>query len=256
MLEACALVKQFGSVRAVDQVSFSVNPGDVLGYLGPNGSGKTTTVNMIVGLTAPTRGRVEIDGADIWDDVVAYRSRVGYVPEEPHLYPYLTGREYLELVGRLRGMSEREVGRKATSLLGLFALAPDSYAPLSAYSKGMRQKVLVCAALLHNPDLLVFDEPMSGLDAASAVTFRHLIRALARAGKMILYSSHELDAVERVSTSVIVLHQGRAVAHDSVERLRALMKVESLEEIFSELVFSEDPEAVAGRIVDAMVTRG
>jgi ABC-2 type transport system ATP-binding protein len=255
MLEARELVKQFGGVRAVDHVSFTVEPGDVLGYLGPNGSGKTTTVNMVVGLTAPTRGSICIDGVDIWEDICAYRRRVGYVPEEPHLYPYLTGREYLELVGRLRGIREAELARKVTALLGLFSLAPDSYAPLSAYSKGMRQKVLVSAALLHNPDLLVFDEPMSGLDAASAVMFRHLIRALAQTGKMILYSSHELDAVERVSTSVIVLHQGRAVAHDSVERLRTLMKVKSLEEVFSELVFTEDPETVAARIVDCMVTR-
>jgi ABC-2 type transport system ATP-binding protein len=119
----------------------------------------------------------------------------------------------------------------------------------------MRQKVLISAALLHDPDLLVFDEPMSGLDAASAVMFRHLIKALARAGKTVLYSSHELEAVERVADRVVVLHQGRMAAHDSVERLRELMKLDSLEEIFTELVFSEDPEAVAGRIVDTVVSR-
>jgi ABC-2 type transport system ATP-binding protein len=255
MLEARALVKRFGGVRAVDQVTFSVRPSEVLGYLGPNGSGKTTTVNMLVGLIQPTRGQVVFEGHDIWDDIVAYRRRVGYVPEEPNLYPYLTGREYLELVGRLRGLPAAELDRKITALLGLFALEPDSHSPLSSYSKGMRQKVLISAALLHNPDLLVFDEPMSGLDAASAVVFRHLIKALARAGKMVLYSSHELETVERVADRVIVLHQGRMVAHDSVERLRELMQLESLEQIFSELVFTEDPQAVAGRIVDAMVSR-
>jgi len=256
MLEAHGLVKLYGGTRAVDGVSFAVKPSDVLGYLGPNGSGKTTTVNMIVGLTQPTRGSVRLDGADIWQDIVGFRRRVGYVPEEPHLYPYLTGREYLDLVGRLRGLPGPLLDRRAAALLGLFSLSADSGTPLSAYSKGMRQKVLICAALLHNPDLLVFDEPMSGLDAASAVMFRHLIKALARAGKMVLYSSHELEAVERVAASVIVLDHGRAVAHDSVERLRVLMKRESLEQIFSELVFTEDPETVAGRIVDAMVTAG
>ena len=254
MLEARALVKQFGGLRAVDQVTFSVGPSEVLGYLGPNGSGKTTTVNMLVGLVQPTRGQVCIDGQDIWQDIVAYRRRVGYVPEEPNLYPYLTGREYLQLVGRLRGLPEAALDRKITALLGLFSLEPDSHSPLSSYSKGMRQKVLISAALMHNPDLLVFDEPMSGLDAASAVVFRHLIKGLARAGKVVLYSSHELETVERVADRVIVLHQGRMVAHDSVERLRELMRLESLEQIFSELVFTEDPQAVAGRIVDAVIS--
>jgi ABC-2 type transport system ATP-binding protein len=256
MLEACGLVKRFGGLTAVDGVSFDVRPGEVLGYLGPNGSGKTTTVSMVVGLLQPTRGHVCFDGGDVWDDIVGYRRRVGYVPEEPILYPYLTGREYLEFVGRLRGLPASLVDRKIAALLALFALEPDSHSPLSSYSKGMRQKVLISAALLHDPQLLVFDEPMSGLDAASAVIFRHLIKALAEAGKIVLYSSHELDAVERVATRVAVLHHGRMVAHDSVARLRALMQRESLEDIFSELVFTEDPAAVAGRIVDVMISRG
>ena len=254
MLEARGLVKRFGGVRAVDDVSFAVRPSEVLGYLGPNGSGKTITVNMLVGLIQPTRGQVRFDGRDIWDDIVEFRRRVGYVPEEPNLYPYLTGREYLELVGRLRSLPAGLLERKIAALLGAFSLEPDSHSPLSSYSKGMRQKVLISAALLHNPDLLVFDEPMSGLDAASAVVFRHLIKALARAGKMVLYSSHELETVERVATRVVVLHQGRMVAHDSVERLRELMQLESLEQIFAELVFTEDPQAVAGRIVDAVLS--
>jgi ABC-2 type transport system ATP-binding protein len=255
MLEARGLVKRFGGTMAVNDVSFTVGPSEVLGYLGPNGSGKTTTVNMLVGLMQPTRGHVLFDGRDIWDDIVAYRRRVGYVPEEPNLYPYLTGREYLELVGRLRSLPDPLLGRRITRLLTLFSLEPDGHSPLSSYSKGMRQKVLISAALLHDPELLVFDEPMSGLDAASAVTFRHLIKALARAGKTVLYSSHELEAVERVANRVVVLHQGRMAAHDSVERLRELMKLDSLEEIFAELVFTEDPEAVADRIVDAVVSR-
>ena len=255
MLEACGLVKRFGGTVAVNDVSFAVGPSQVLGYLGPNGSGKTTTVNMLVGLLRPTRGHVRFDGRDIWDDIVGYRRRVGYVPEEPNLYPYLTGREYLELVGHLRSLPDRQLGRRLTRLLTLFSLEPDSHSPLSSYSKGMRQKVLISAALLHDPELLVFDEPMSGLDAASAVMFRHLIKALARAGKTVVYSSHELEALERVADRVVVLHQGRMAAHDSVERMRELMKLDSLEEIFTELVFTEDPEAVADRIVDTVVAR-
>ena len=174
---------------------------------------------------------------------------------KPNLYPYLTGREYLELVGRLRGLPDGRLGRRIARLLTLFSLEPDSHSPLSSDSKGMRLKVLISAALLHDPELLVFDEPMSGLDAASAVMFRHLIKALARAGKTVVYSSHELEAVERVADRVVVLHQGRMAAHDSVERMRELMKLDSLEEIFTELVFTEDPEAVADRIVDTVVAR-
>jgi ABC-2 type transport system ATP-binding protein len=254
MLEAKSLTKLYSGIPAVKDVSFSVKPGEILGYLGPNGSGKTTTVSMVVGILEPTGGRVLFEGRAVQDDLIGFRRRVGYVPEEPNLYSYLTGREYLELVGSLRGLPGAALDRRITSLLGLFSLEPDSHSPLASYSKGMRQKVLISAALLHNPDLLIFDEPMSGLDAASAVVFRHLIKTLATAGKMILYSSHELETVERVAERVIVLHQGRMVAHDSVERLRELMRLESLEEIFSELVFTEDPQAVASRIVDAMIS--
>jgi ABC-2 type transport system ATP-binding protein len=254
MLDVHELSKSFGSVRAVNSVSFSVRPSEVLGYLGPNGSGKSTTVNMVVGLLEPTTGHVAFGGQDIWTDIVEYRRHVGYVPEEPNLYPYLTGREYLELVGRLRGLPAAWLARRISAFLELFGLDTDGPSPLSEYSKGMRQKVLISAALLHNPDLLVFDEPTSGLDAASALVFRHLITSLSAAGKIVLYSSHELETVEKVATRVVVLHHGRCVAHDSVDRLRDLLQLGSLEAIFSELVRAEDPAAVAGRIVDVMTS--
>jgi ABC-2 type transport system ATP-binding protein len=254
MLEARHLVKAYSGVCAVNDVSFTVRPSEVLGYLGPNGSGKTTTVNMLTGLIQPTRGQVLIDGTDIHDDLVGYRARLGYVPEEPHLYSYLSGREYLQLVGRLRGMRAAALDRKIDAFLGLFSLSTDAGAPLSSYSKGMRQKVLISAALMHDPDLIVFDEPTSGLDAASNLVFRHVVRALARAGKVVLYSSHELETIEKVCSSVILLHEGRTVAHGSVDHLRDLMQADSLEQVFAQLVFREDPERIADRIVDAMTT--
>lgn len=255
MLEVRGLSKHFGVVRAVQEVSFSVGPSEVLGYLGPNGSGKSTTVAMVVGLLEPTSGFVMYRGTDIWDDIVGYRRVIGYVPEEPHLYAYLTAREYLELVGRLRQMAPGDLARRIDRFLDLFGLARVATTPMSSYSKGMRQKVLISAALLHDPDVLVFDEPMSGLDAASALVFRHLLQALAAAGKCVLYSSHELEAVEKVAHRVVVLYQGRCVAHDSVARLRELMRLGSLEAIFAELIRAEDPSRVAERIVDAMVSR-
>jgi len=252
MLEARHLVKQYHGVCALNDVSFSLGPSDVLGYLGPNGSGKTTTIGILTGLVEPTRGQVFLDGVDIHEQLVEYRARLGYVPEEPHLYPYLSGREFLQLVGRLRGLSETRLEGKIDAFLELFGLATDGDAPMSSYSKGMRQKVLITAALMHDPDIVIFDEPMSGLDATAGLVFRHLIGSLARAGKTVLYSSHELETVEKICSRVIVLHLGRVVAHDEVNRLRELMKLESLEQIFAELVFQEDPRGVAERIVDAM----
>lgn len=178
MLEVRGLTKWFGGFRAVAGVSFTVSPGEVLGYVGPNGSGKTTTVNMVTGLIPPTAGEVRFNGSRIDADLVAFRRHVGCVPEEPHLYPYLSGREHLELVAGLRGMDERIAARRIDALLNVLGLDVYGDASMSSYSKGMRQKILIAAALLPDPPLLVFDEPMSGLDAASALVFRHLVSAL------------------------------------------------------------------------------
>ena len=250
MLEAKSLTKLYSGIPAVKDVSFSVKPGEILGYLGPNGSGKTTTVSIVVGLLDPTGGRVLFDGRDVQDDLVGFRRRVGYVPEEPHLYPFLSGREYLQLVGRLREIAAPTLERRIEGLLHLFGLGRDADQSIGTYSKGMRQKVLISAALIHDPDLLIFDEPLSGLDVTAALVFRHLVRALADRGKTILYSSHVLEVVEKLCSRVVVLHRGRVVADDSVEHLRELMARDSLEEVFAQLVVREDPERVARDIAD------
>lgn len=252
MLEVTGLTKRYNTITAVDNVSFRIDPGEVYGYLGPNGSGKTTTVKMLTGLLEPTAGGIFLHGKDIRSDLIGYRKRLGYVPEEPHLYPYLSGREYLELVGRLRSIPERLLGAKVESLLELFSLSRHRHSPISSYSKGMKQKVLICAALLHNPDILIFDEPLSGLDVTSVLVFRDVVKALAAEGKIILYSSHVLEVVEKLCSRVMILHRGRGVANDAVERLRDLMKLPSLEQIFRELVVEEDTEKVAKNIVEVM----
>jgi ABC-2 type transport system ATP-binding protein len=252
MLEVHELTKLFNGIPAVHEVSFAVKPYEVLGYLGPNGSGKTTTAKMLTGLLEPSRGHVLFEGKSIQSNLIAFKKRLGYVPEEPYLYPYLTGREYLQLVGRLRLMSQPALDKKIDDLLALFSLERERHAALSSYSKGMRQKVLIAAALLHNPDVLIFDEPLSGLDVTSALIFRHLVKSLASQGKTILYSSHVLEVVEKVCSQVVILHKGRVVAHDSVERLRDLMSLPSLEEIFSELVLEQDTEKVAHDIAEVM----
>jgi ABC-2 type transport system ATP-binding protein len=250
MLALQDVSKRYGGTLAVSGLSFGVRPGEVLGYLGPNGSGKTTTVKMVVGLARPTAGRVVFDGSDIQTDLTAYKALVGYVPEEAHLYTYLTGPEYLRLVGRLRGLRETALTAKIDRFLRLFGLDVDRHARLAAFSKGMRQKVLISAALLHNPRVIVLDEPASGLDVSTALVLRTLVRTLAAADRIVFYSSHELETVERVSTRVIILSAGRVVADGSATELRALMNVPSLEDVFSQLAVREDLDRMAAELFD------
>ena len=252
MLEVRDLIKRYNRIPAVDGVSFVIRPGQVLGYLGPNGAGKSTTVKILTGLIDATSGRVYFQGRDVRDDWCSFLEHVGYVPEEPHLYPQLSGREYLQLVGRLRGMERRAIERSMDELLRLFSLWEDRHSPLSSYSKGMRQKVLLSAALLHDPHVLILDEPFSGLDVTAALVFRSLLQALANKGKMILYSSHVLEVVEKVCSEVVILHRGRVLAYDSVARLRDLRASTSLENVFSQLVMQEDVSAVASQMIAVM----
>jgi ABC-2 type transport system ATP-binding protein len=252
MLEIKGLTKCYRNIPVVNDVSFIVSPGEVTGYLGPNGSGKSTTIKIITALIEPTRGKVFLDGKDIRGDLMAFKRRLGYVPEEAILYSYLTGLEYLQLIGRLRGMPLSDVDRRANDLLELFSLHAHRHAPISNYSKGMKQRVQIAAALLHDPDVLILDEPLSGIDVTSAQLFKHLLIELARKGKMILYISHVLEIVERVCARVVIIYKGRIMANDSVERLRELMNEPSLEGIFSQLVEQRDLESVARDIVSAI----
>jgi ABC-2 type transport system ATP-binding protein len=207
---------------------------------------------MLTALLEPSGGGVFLDGEDVRVDPLAYKARVGYVPEEAHLYSYLTGPEFLMLVGELRGLARAQLERKIDGFLQIFNLADDRYAPISAYSKGMRQKILISAALLHDPDIVVLDEPDSGLDVTSTLVMRSLVQALAAGGKMIVYSSHVLEMVERVATDVLILHESRVVAYDSVSRLRDLMKLPSLEQVFRRVVNADDVELQAERVVEVM----
>ena len=253
MLELRNVCKRFPAVTAVDNVSFLARPGEVTGYLGPNGSGKSTTLKMITGLIGMTSGEILFDGAPIHRDLLKYKRRFGYVPEEPHLYLHLTGLEYLVMVGQLRRLPFKRSADRIDGLLQLLGLHGSRHSPLSAYSKGMRQKVLLSAALLHNPDLILLDEPFSGLDVASALVLRNLLKEMARHGKVVLLSSHELETVERVCTRVVILHRAKVVADDSIERLRTLMALPTLEDIFSQLAVEQDPVSISRQIVDLIV---
>src|SRR5438034_5287837 len=224
MLEVCNLIKRYNRIAAVDGVSYKIRPGEILGYIVANGAGKSTTVKVLTGLIEPTDGEIFFNGRDVREDWIGFQRRMGYVPEEPHLYPHLAGREYLQLVGRLRGLPRRVLEPRMDQMLRLFSLWEDRHSPLSSYSKGMRQKILLSGALLHDPELLILDEPFSGLDVNTALVLRALLRALADEGKMILYSSHVLEVVEKVCSSVLILRRGKVVAHEGVQRLRDLMR--------------------------------
>ena len=250
MLELRNLCKRYSGIPAVQDVSFCARVGEVTGYLGPNGSGKSTTIKMITGLIRPSSGEVRFDGRRVDGDLRWYKRRLGYVPEEPYLYDHLSGFEYLVMVAKLRSLLSKDFAGRINGLLRLFSLYEDRDVQIASYSKGMRQKVLLSAALMHNPDLILLDEPFSGLDVGSALILRSLIKELARRGKVVLFSSHELETVERICSHVVILHHGKVVADDSIERLRTLMEVPSLEGIFSQLAVEQDTDAVSREIAD------
>ena len=252
MLELRQVSKRYRGIPAVDNVSFTVGQGEVVGYLGPNGSGKSTTVKIITGMLEPSEGSVLFDGADTRQDMASFRRVLGYVPEEAHVYLHLSGLEYLQLVGRLRGLDERPLTERAHRLLALLGLESWRHSQISAYSKGMKQRVLIAAALLHNPRLLIFDEPLSGLDVVSARLFKDLLLELKSEGRTVLYISHVLEVVEQVCDRVVVLGKGRVLADAAPAELKRTMAHSSLEDVFAELVKQTDTRLTARQLVASM----
>lgn len=252
MLELENVSKSYRGIPAISGVNLRVNAGEVVGYLGANGSGKSTTVKIITGLLQPNEGRVLFRGNNIRDDLAGFRGMLGYVPEEAHLYTYLSGIEYLQLVGRLRGLRERLIQAKAHRLLQLLGLESWRHSPISMYSKGMKQRVLIAAALMHDPPLLIFDEPLSGLDVLSSRLFKDLLLELTTAGKAVLYISHVLEVVEQICTRVVVIAKGKILADASPSELTGNMHLNNLESVFAQLVQQEDTKSVARELVDAI----
>jgi ABC-2 type transport system ATP-binding protein len=254
VLEAENLCKFYGSVMAVQNVTFALEPGQVLGYVGPNGSGKSTTVKMLTGLLQPTYGEVSYHHQNIHKDLIAFRKILGYVPEEPNLYPHLTGEEYLDMVGTLRAMPPSRKSTRINSLLELLSLWPHRHVTLGSYSKGMRQKILLIAALMDNPDVLVLDEPLSGLDVTSVLIVKSLIQALSAQGKAVFYCSHILEVVEKVCSHLIVLRKGHVLAHGPTSAVREKIGKSSLEDVFLDLVEDVDIMQIVNDIVGVVAS--
>lgn len=252
MLEVERLTKHYGALVGVHDLSFQVGSGAVLGLLGPNGAGKSTAVKILTGLLQPTSGHLRLDGSDVLSALPAYRRVLGYVPEEPHLYSYLTGPEYLQLIGRLRGLDGSLLDDKIERFLQLLGIYDDRYQTLSSYSKGMRQKVLIAAAVLHNPRVVILDEPFSGLDVSAARLLKAFVRLLAARDKIVILSSHVLEVVEQVCSRVIILKDGRIAGHDSVANLRATLRMPSLDAVYAALVSEENVDERTRGLIAAM----
>jgi ABC-2 type transport system ATP-binding protein len=254
LLEARNIVKCYTAVPAVNGVTFSIEEGEVLGCVGPNGSGKSTIVRMLTGLIQPTSGEVLSGGADIQKNLTGYREQLGYVPEEPELYPFLSGWEYLELVGTLRGLPRAPLEKKIGAMLELFSLSAAKYVAIGTYSKGMRQRILLIAALLHDPTLLIFDEPLSGLDVNSALITKNLIKSLGERGKAVFYCSHVLEVVEKVCTRVMILRKGKVLAYAASAEIQERAGQSSLENSFVYLLEDRDAARAAQDIISVMKT--
>ena len=239
-------------IEVLHQISFSLHRGEVVGMLGPNGAGKSTTIKIIAGILAARGGSVSVVGLPLPERAVDVKQRIGYVPEAAALFESLTGQEFLELSGRLHGVEEDRLQMRIAEILEVFGLSSDRTSRLDTYSKGMRQKILIAAALLHDPELILLDEPLSGLDVNAAIMVKDLIAALAADGKTILYSSHVLDVVEKVCDRVLIIHQGNLIADGTLESLKASTNRETLEDAFRELTHSASVEPAVARIVAAL----
>ena len=251
MIEVASLRKTYGELVAVDDLSLRVAPGEVLALLGPNGAGKTTTVHCIVGVLAPDRGTITIDGKDMVRDPVLAKRLVAYVPEVASLYESLTPHEYLTLRGRLFELPEARIAAGIHRLLDGFGLLPRRHDPMVGFSKGMMQKVILAAALLTEPRVLVLDEPLSGLDVETTLVLKEILREFAGRGGAVLYCSHLLDVVETVAHRIAILDQGKLVAIGTLEELRAGEGHEGqrLEGLFRELTAASDPAQKARTIL-------
>src|SRR5437868_27384 len=237
MISLQQLTKRFGTQLAVDQLSFEIPSGQIVGFLGPNGAGKSTTLKMLTGMLEPSSGSATVCGLDLQKDTLEVKKRIGFVPESGAVFESLTGLEYLEMVAALYGIPEEAARERIRQFIAFFDLSFETLTDklLGAYSKGMRRKVVITAALLHNPPVVFFDEPLDGLDANAAVGFKALIQTLAREGKTIVYSSHILDVVERVCDRVIIIDKGRLLVDGRPDELVASRGTGTLERLFTQL---------------------
>jgi ABC-2 type transport system ATP-binding protein len=246
------LKKSYGQQQVLKGIDLDVDPGLIIGYIGPNGAGKSTTIKILTGIIDSFEGEAEVLGMDIRKQAVEVKRRIGYIPENAALYDLLTPMEFLGFVGRLYGLAPEVVNRKSLDLLALFGLSDKVDQRMNGYSKGMRQKVLLISGLLHNPDIIFLDEPLSGLDANAVILVKEILGQLKKAGKTIFYSSHLMDVVEKLSDRIVLIHQGSVIADGTFDTLKEQAHLGSLENIFTRLTGSGEQESTAGAFIDIL----
>jgi ABC-2 type transport system ATP-binding protein len=245
------LQKYYESTHVLKGIDLTVSAGQIVGYIGPNGAGKSTTLKILIGMLPDFTGEATVLGMDVRTQALDIKRRIGYVPENAALYDTLTPMEYLQFVGQLYELDNAHIERKALDLLRLLQLADHANARMTTFSKGMRQKVLLISGLLHNPDVIFLDEPLSGLDANAVVLVKEIIRQLANSGKTIFYSSHIMDVVEKISDRIIIIAQGRIIADGTFAELQQ-QRPESLEQLFAQLTGSDGQTTVAEEFIQAL----
>lgn len=249
VLSIRGLEKHYGSKRVLQGIDLDVYKGQIIGYIGANGAGKSTTVKIILGLEERSAGTIKIFGEELAEGSIEYKRKIGYVPEMADVYDNLTACEYLTFVGELYGLDSEVANQKAEQLMKLFGIAEVYHKKIASYSKGMRQKVLIISSLLHNPDLLFFDEPLNGLDANTVMVFKEILTQLAVQGKTVFYSSHIMDVVEKISSRIVLINGGKIVADGSFAELKSQNHEGTLEQIFNQLTGFNDHQEIAEQFV-------
>lgn len=248
------LRKHFGAAYVLKGIDLSFDNAQVIGYIGPNGAGKSTTIKILTGIIPDFEGEVNILGMDIRKHALEIKQKVGYIPEQAAIYEVLTPLEYLTFIGRLHRLEQSMIDKKSGELLRLFSLADKANMRMNGFSKGMKQKVLLISGLMHNPEIIFLDEPLSGLDANSVILVKEILFQLKQAGKTIFYSSHIMDVVEKISDRIIIIDQGTVIADGTFESLKAKAQSGSLESVFTSLTGNQEYNSVAEEFVDILKT--
>jgi ABC-2 type transport system ATP-binding protein len=252
MIETADLTKLYGDKSALENLSIRIEPGSIFGFLGPNGAGKSTTVKILTGLIRPTKGSARVAGFDVIEQPLEMKKRIGYVPETGALYESLSPAEYLEMVGCLHHLDPKVIQTRIDELLELFGILANKNQRMTEFSKGMKQKVLISAALLHNPDVLFLDEPLNGLDANTAMIFKELLKKMAAQGKTILFCSHILEVVERICSRILIINEGKRIIEGTAQEICASTSTETLEQAFAQLTGSRDAGQITADFLAAL----
>ncbi|MES2003511.1 MAG: ABC transporter ATP-binding protein [Bacteroidota bacterium] len=243
--------KNYGDKQVLKGINLDIYPGQVIGYIGPNGAGKSTTVKILCGLISDYEGDVIIEGINLKEDPITIKGKIGYVPELAELYDVLTPAEFLGFMGELYNMPKELADDRIARMLAAFGLEANMHQRMDTFSKGMRQKVLITSGLMHNPDIIILDEPLSGLDANSVIIVKDLISKLAKDGKTIFYCSHMMDVVEKVSDRIVLINEGMVIADGSFEELKEQQGNQSLEKIFAQMTGKESLSDAADQLMNA-----